>query len=57
MDAKEEIEITPAMLAAGTKALRECVPLDIARPVLCETDIVIAIYMAIRAQSFQNEAS
>jgi hypothetical protein len=42
-------EITEAMMRAGVKALAANVPLDIARPLMAEEDIVTAIYRAMRA--------
>ena len=44
-----KIEITEDMIAAGVKTLAETIPLDIAKPVLCEEDIVNRIYRAMRA--------
>lgn len=41
-------EITEAMMAAALEALRKTVPLDLAEPVLCEEDIIRAIYTALR---------
>jgi hypothetical protein len=42
-------EVNEAMIRAGVKALVEHVPLDIARPLMAEEDIVTAIYRAMRA--------
>ena len=46
------IEITPAMIVAGVAELYRVVPMDIARPLVCDEDIVERIFTAMSLRMY-----
>jgi hypothetical protein len=49
-----ENEITEEMIGIGARALSECIPLDVATPVLPTEDIVVRIYRRMKAADPQG---
>ena len=44
----DAIVVTPEMISAGARALYNAIPMDVARPVIPEEEIVETIYLAMR---------